>query len=81
MQHLLMAPQYRVLQELAVNELAQNLPAYDQKKKKHQLQKALQRSIRRLAQGKLSTHTLQRLYPLLRIWARHALKYHGLHSA
>lgn len=75
---LLRPEQYTVLRELAVNDLAHNLPSYDQQKKKRELSQKNILRIRSLAQGKLKRQHLHHLLPLLRIWARHSLAYYGL---
>ena len=74
----LIPQQYKVLQELAVNDLAHNLPEYNQKKRKGQLHLALKIRIQRLAEGKLKREKLHHLYPIIQLWAQHALRYHDL---
>lgn len=75
---LLHRDQYRVLQELAVNDLAHNIPLYDYPKKKKQLSEENRIRIKTLAQGKLKPQHLHHLLPLIQIWARHSLAYYGL---
>lgn len=75
---LLRPEQYAVLRELAVNDLAHNLPSYDHPVKKKALIKRHLQRIRSLAQGKLKKHNLHHLLPLLQIWARHSLAHYGL---
>ena len=78
LRYLLLPEQLTVLRELAVNDLAQNLPAYSQKKRKAELQGTFKLRIRKLAQGQLKKDNIHHLYPILKIWAQHALQYHGI---
>lgn len=78
LKYLLEPAQLTVLRELAVNDLAHNLPEYTQKKRKGELHKALRSRIRKLAQGELRKDQIHQLYPILKIWAQHALRYYGL---
>ena len=78
LKYLILPEQYTVLQELAVNDLAKNIPEYTQKKRKSKLKKALKLPIQRLAEGKLKKEKIHRLYPILQLWAQHALEYHEL---
>lgn len=77
LRYLLLPEQFIVLRELAINDLAHNIPEYNQKKKKGQLHGTLKSFIRKLAQGELNRNNIHRLYPILKIWALHALQYYG----
>ncbi len=75
---LLLPEQYTVLREIAINDLANNLPAYGALKKKQGLRTELKARFQRLAQGVLKKRNLRHVYPLLKLLAGDALTYHGL---
>ena len=70
--------QYLLLRELAINELAGNIPLFGQR---HlgALRKESKCRLKRLADGTLSVNSLHLLYPILRILSLHALRHHDLH--
>lgn len=77
---LLQAEQVKLLRELAVNELANNIPAYSTPKKKQQLKVKYIRKLKKLARGDLKKHNLGTILDLLQIVTRDALAHHGLSS-
>ena len=70
--------QYIVLRELAVNELANNIPAYTQPKRKKELKKKNLIRLKKLAQGTIKYQNLGALLPLLRLIIQDAIIHHGL---
>ena len=77
---LLLPSQYSVLREVAVNELAGNLPETGKsrnKKKKH-LKTAGRARLTKLAKGELVKSNLHHLLNLIRILALETLTYHDL---
>lgn len=72
--------QYTLLRELAVNEIANNLPAYHTPKKKKELKSRGIIRLKRLAAGKLKQRNLGPLFPLLRIICQDVIVHHGLES-
>lgn len=70
--------QYLVLRELAVNELAQNIPLEGGKKRRVALLRQHRQRLKRLAEGKLRKRNLHHVYPLIRLLCQRVLDYHGL---
>ena len=75
---LLLPSQYKALREIAVNELAGNLPQLGTSKKKSQLKKASKARLTKLAKGQLLKSNLHHILDLIRILADHTLTYHDL---
>ena len=75
---LLLPSQYTVLQEIAVNEVAGNLPPIGKRKRKRALEKVAKTRLGKLAKGKLLKSNLHHLLDLLRILADHTVTYHDL---
>ena len=69
--------QYTVLREIAVNELANNLPDYS-KSRKEKVKKENITRLRRLAQGQLKKANLVHLYHLLKILCTNVLHHHDI---
>lgn len=78
LKYLLRPEQYTVLRELAVNYLANNIPNYTHKKRTAELKEHFSVHIERLAEGKLKKEKIHHLFPIIQLWAQHALKYHEL---
>lgn len=78
LKYLLLPQQYMVLRELAINDLAEYLPEYTDKKKRNQLKVKLKNPIQKLAKGQLPRENIHRLYKIIRLWASDAIQYHGL---
>ena len=70
--------QYTVLRELAVNELANNLPSYSTPKKKKELKTKNIVRLKKLAGGHLRHKNLAPLFPLLRLICSDAIAHHDL---
>ena len=70
--------QYTLLRELAVNELANNLPAYHTPKRKKELKDKNLVRLKQLAKGILKYHNLGPLYPLIRIICQDTIIHHGI---
>ena len=70
--------QYIVLRELAINELANNIPGYTQPKIKKELKKKNLIRLKKLAQGVIKYRNLGGLLPLLRLIAQDAIIHHDL---
>lgn len=75
---LINATQYLVLRELAINELADNIPIYDSKKKKKQLKLETKTRFLKLSRGELHKSKLPHLYDFIKLLARHTIDYHDL---
>lgn len=69
--------QYTVLREIAVNELANNLPDYSRGSKEKVKRENIAR-LRRLAQGLLKKNNLVHIYNLLKILCTNVLHYHDI---
>lgn len=78
LKYLLLPEQYTVLRELAVNDLAQNLPHYSEKKNRSKLGIKLKSPIQKLAKGDLRRENIHRLHKIIRLWASDAIQYHEL---
>lgn len=75
---LLEPAQYTVLRELAVNELAGNIPPLNREKKKSSLIKTARVRLTKLAKGQLTKSNLHHILDLIKILAEHTVNYHDL---
>lgn len=75
---LLIPDQYTVLREIAVNELAGNIPSLDKKKEKVLLKKSAKVRLTKLAKGELRKSNIHHIVAILRLLARHTVDYHDL---
>ena len=75
---LLLPSQYTLLREIAVNELAGNIPPIGKTKKKSRLKQAAKSRLKKLAKGELNRSNLHHLLDLIRILAEHTVTYHDL---
>ena len=73
---LLLPSQYAVLREIAVNELAGNLP--ETGKSNRELKKTHRARLNKLAKGELKKSNLHHIFDLIRILAQSTVRYHDL---
>lgn len=74
----LIPEQYTVLKEIAVNELANNLPTYSGKKRKDHLKTVHIQRLRKLARGALKRTNLKGIIELVQILCRDVIAHHDL---
>lgn len=75
---LLLPSQYTVLREIAVNEIAGNIPELRKSKTKKRLKQLAKARLTKLAKGELLKSNLHHIFDLIRLLAENTLTYHDL---
>ena len=75
---LLLPSQYTVLREIAVNEIAGNIPELGKSKTKKKLKNVAKSRLTKLAKGELLKSNLHHILDLIRLLAEQTLTYHDL---